>query len=63
MAKRLSIEDLKKEYVGKTFTFLTVLDVVRKDSSIKFICSCKCGKLHTAYYNTKSCGYSHINST
>lgn len=28
---KLNIEDIKKEFVGKTFNWLTVLDVFRDD--------------------------------
>lgn len=65
MSKRLDLQDLKKEYIGKTFTFLTITNVIRDDDVIKFVCNCKCGKLHTAYYkkilsgHTKSCGCYH----
>ena len=30
--RKLDIEDLKKEFVGKTFNCLTVLDVFKEDS-------------------------------
>ena len=61
MGKKLDLEDLKKEYVGKTFNWLTVLDVL-KANKILFRCQCKCGKILDAYYryilsdHTKSCG-------
>ena len=65
MSKKLDLEELKKEYIGKTFTFLTVTDVIREDDIVKFVCNCKCGKLQVAYYkrilsgHTKSCGCYH----
>lgn len=65
MSKKLDLEELKKDYIGETINWLTVLDVVRKDNKISFVCSCKCGKSHTAYYkkilsgHTKSCGCYH----
>lgn len=46
MSKKLDLEELKKEYIGKIFTFLTVTDVIREDGIIKFVCNCKCGKLY-----------------
>ena len=30
--RKLNIEDLKKEFIGKTFNCLTVLDVFKEDS-------------------------------
>lgn len=43
--KKLDIEELKKEYVGKIFHWLTVIDVFRDDKKkIRFKCICKCGK-------------------
>ena len=30
--RKLDIEDLKKEFIGKTFNCLTVLDVFKEDS-------------------------------
>ena len=65
MSKNLDLEELKKEYIGKIFTFLTVTDVIREDGIIKFVCNCKCGKLYSSYYkkilscHTKSCGCYH----
>lgn len=38
------IEQLKIEYIGKEFGWLTVIDVVRNsDELIEFLCKCKCG--------------------
>ena len=65
MSKKLDLEDLKKEYVGITFNWLTVLDVTRESGRINFICRCRCDKIHTTYYKkilfgyTKSCGCYH----
>ena len=61
----LNLEELKKEYIGKEFSCLTVIDVIRENKAIKFVCQCKCGKTHIARYskvlsgNTKSCGCYH----
>ena len=38
----LNLNDLKNEYIGKTFNWLTVLDVVRDNGVLYFICKCKC---------------------
>lgn len=57
-----SIEDLKKEYIGKTFNWLTILDVVRGKWHPECICICKCGNetrtvLHRVVKGiTRSCG-------
>lgn len=63
MVKRLDLEELKKEHVGKTFHWLTVLDVFRDDKNkIRFKCVCKCGKECAKDYgkvligHTGSCG-------
>ena len=62
---KVNLEDLKNEYIGKTFNWLTVLDVIR-DGTIKFVCKCRCGNAVTSYYkkilsnHTTSCGcYKH----
>lgn len=58
----LNVDDLKKEFIGKTFNWLTVLDVYRANSKIMFRCQCKCGevidvpKKRVMSNNTKSCG-------
>lgn len=61
--KRLNVEDLKKEFIGKTFNWLTVLDVFRDDNNIIiFRCKCKCGnttdvrKQYVLSSHTTSCG-------
>ena len=41
MSIKYNIEDLKKEFVGKTFNWLTVLDVYR-DSNNTIVCNCRC---------------------
>lgn len=61
MGKKLDLEDLKKEYIGKTFNWLTILEVV-STCKMLFRCKCKCGKVLDVYYryvlsgHTKSCG-------
>lgn len=42
MTSKLNLEQLKQEYIGKSFSWLTIIDVVR-DGRVKFICRCKCG--------------------
>ena len=61
--RKLNIEDLKKEFVGKTFNWLTVLDVFRDDhTTIMFKCQCRCGniadirKQYVLSDHTTSCG-------
>ena len=61
--RKLDIEDLKKEYVGKIFNWLTVLDVFRDDRGIlNFRCQCRCGAITNARKqyvlsgHTTSCG-------
>lgn len=63
MAKKLDLNSLKNENVGKTFSWLTVLDVFRDSKNkIKFKCQCKCGKECIKDFgkvltgHTKSCG-------
>lgn len=61
---KLNLEDLKNEYVGKTFNWLTVLDVYSggKNVGVMFKCCCKCGKeinvskRSVLSSHTKSCG-------
>lgn len=48
MAYKVDLNDLKAQYIGKTYAFLTVVDVIR-DCGIKLICRCKCGT--TKVYN------------
>jgi hypothetical protein len=47
---KLNIDALKSEYIGKTFNWLTILDVIR-DGRVKFVCQCKCGNIKIAAYN------------
>ena len=61
--KKANIEDLKKEYVGKTFNWLTIIDVFRlENSDIKCECNCICGNTKIAALrkvrsgHVKSCG-------
>lgn len=64
MSKKLDLDELNKEYIGKTFGWLTVISVY-KDLDKKryyFKCICKCGKETCKPYNkvisghTSSCG-------
>lgn len=65
MGKLLDLDVLKSEYVGKTYNWLTVLDVKRVSrnnrSKIYFVCKCKCGtvkdiaKNHLLSGHTTSC--------
>ena len=56
------IDKLKQQYIGQSYNWLTVIDVIRDDKYIKFICQCKCGNIKTIPWNkvksghTKSCG-------
>lgn len=60
--KRLDINTLKREYIDKTYNWLTVIDVLRESSIIKFVCRCKCGSIVTTRKSyvlsnhTTSCG-------
>ena len=60
--KKLDIDILKQEYVGKIYNWLTVIDILRENSIIKFVCRCKCGNVITTRKNyvltnhTTSCG-------
>lgn len=63
MAKKLDLNSLVNENVGKTFGWLTVLDVFRDSKNkIKFKCQCKCGRECVKDFgkvligHTKSCG-------
>ena len=59
------LEPLKVDYIGKTFNWLTVIDVVRCKNVISFKCQCKCGNICYRHYksvvNLKavSCGCYH----
>lgn len=56
------LDKLKQQYIGQSYNWLTVIDVIRDDKYIKFICQCKCGNIKTIPWNkvksghTKSCG-------
>ena len=59
---RRSIDELKQEYIGKTFGWLTIVDIVSHGRKLKCICTCKCGNsvekgLHRVISgHTSSCG-------
>lgn len=53
MTRRKSLDELKNEYIGKIYGFLTIDDVIYTfDKSnhriITFICTCKCGNIKIA---------------
>lgn len=61
--RRLDLNELKQEYIGKTFSWLTVIDVFRNEQSvITFKCKCRCGnvtctrKQYILSGHTTSCG-------
>ena len=62
MPAKLNIDELKLNYIGKVFGWLTVIDVLRIDSNWFFKCKCKCGnekiidKKHILCGSTVSCG-------
>ena len=51
---------LEKKFVGKSYFYLTVLEVAEIDNILKLKCQCKCGNIHYISYKkfgvTKSCG-------
>ena len=55
-----NILDLEKKFVGKSYFYLTVLEVVDINNILKLKCQCKCGNIHYISYKkfgvTKSCG-------
>lgn len=55
-----NILDLEKKFVGKSYFYLTVIEVVEIDNTFKLKCQCKCGNIHYISYKkfgvTKSCG-------
>lgn len=55
-----NIFDLEKKFVGKSYFYLTVIEVVEIDNTLKLKCQCKCGNIHYISYKkfgvTKSCG-------
>ena len=64
MAARMSLEELKREYIGKIYGYLTIEDVYRDDDHCKwmFRCKCVCGNKINLQLNkvtsgrAKSCG-------
>lgn len=63
MAKKIDLDSLRNENIGKTFGWLTVLDAFRDSKNkIKFKCQCKCGRECIKDFgkvligHTKSCG-------
>ena len=61
--RKIDLELLKLEHIGKTYNWLFIEDVIRDDNgNIKFVCKCKCGNNCTCSYykvinnKTKSCG-------
>lgn len=64
MAARMSLEELKREYIGKLYGYLTIEDVYRDDDHCKwmFRCKCVCGNQINLQLNkvtsgrAKSCG-------
>ena len=57
---RNNISNLEKKFVGKSYFYLTVLEVIEIDSVFKLKCQCKCGSIHfisqRKFGVTKSCG-------
>ena len=55
-----NILDLEKKFVGKSYFYLTVIEVVEIGNTLKLKCQCKCGNIHYISYKkfgvTKSCG-------
>ena len=55
-----NILDLEKKFVGKSYFYLTVLEVIEINNILKLKCQCKCGNIHYISYKkfgvTKSCG-------
>ena len=55
-----NILDLENKFVGKSYFYLTVIEVVEIDNTLKLKCQCKCGNIHYISYKkfgvTKSCG-------
>lgn len=64
MTKKLDLDCLKSEYIGKEFGWLTILDVYRDEISRRYFfkCKCRCGNEVCKQYNkvisghTSSCG-------
>ena len=55
-----TIDDLEKQYLGKSYYFLTVIAIIQDNDSFKLKCQCKCGNIHIIackkFGITKSCG-------
>ena len=55
-----NIFDLENKFVGKSYFYLTVIEVVEINNTLKLKCQCKCGNIHYISYKkfgvTKSCG-------
>ena len=55
-----NILDLENRFVGKSYFYLTVIEAVEIDNTLKLKCQCKCGNIHYISYKkfgvTKSCG-------
>ena len=55
-----NIFDLENKFVGKSYFYLTVIEVVEIDNTLKLKCQWKCGNIHYISYKkfgvTKSCG-------
>lgn len=64
MTRKIDLDEFKSKYIGKTFGWLTVLDVYKDTEKGRyyFKCVCKCGKEVCKQYNkvisghTNSCG-------
>ena len=65
MGKHKSLDELKDEYIGKQFNWLTIIDVIKDNKYTWFKCKCICGniKLINKYEvlrnKTISCGCNH----
>ncbi len=62
MSKHYDLDELRKQYVGTTFNYLTVIDVIRENGVLIFVCKCKCGTIRNVCKSkvtsghTTSCG-------
>jgi hypothetical protein len=50
MRQKYTLEYLKENYIGKTFGYITITDVVKYFGKISFLYKCKCGTESTRYY-------------
>lgn len=59
MAVLKSLDDLKAEYIGKVFGFLTVTNILRDESHCKWLltCQCKCGNIVNKQLNAVTSGH------